>query len=158
MTELLLHLPFCFAGVCAFAYLFRAPRKLIAVCGAIGTLGYALYSALTLLALPELLCFFAATLIISLMSEAGAIIWKSPALIFLSTSIFVLVPGLDLYKTVSLLVFGDYYAGAQTGIRTVLIIGAMAMAIAVGTFSVQGIKRLARRHVKPYLSNKPPKG
>lgn len=146
--ELALKLPFCFAGVCAFAYLFRAPLRLIPVSGAIGTLGYALYYVFVQLSMPELFCFFAVTLFISLLSEIGAILFKTPATVFLSTSIFILVPGLDLYKTVSLFVFGDFAAGAQTGVRTFLIVGAMAMAIAFSTLIVRIVKGAAASAVK----------
>ena len=145
--ELLLKLPFCLAGVCALAYLFCAPKRLIPVAGVIGTLGYGLYLLLGVFGLPDLMRFFTATLLISLLSEIGAVVWKAPAVIFLSTSIFVLVPGLDLYKTVNLFVFGDYSAGAQTGIRTFLAIGAMAAAVAAGTLAMRVARRVFRSAV-----------
>lgn len=141
--ELFYKLLFCFAGVCAFAFLFRAPLRLIPVSGVIGTLGYALYYSFLQLSMPDLFCFFTVTLFLSLLSEFGAILFKTPATVFLSTSIFVLVPGLDLYRTVSLFVFGDFVAGAQTGVRTFLIVGAMAMAIAFSTLLVRLVKNAA---------------
>lgn len=142
MINLPVKLMFCFAGVCALAYSFDMPRRLIFGAGIIGIIGFGLYNTLAAGGMPDIMCFFLSTLSISLLSEAGAIWGKTPAAVFLSTSIIVLVPGLGLYRTVSFFVSGNYAVGAETGIRTFLAVGAMAIAVAAGTLAVRAIKRL----------------
>lgn len=56
---------------------------------------------------------------------------KAPANIFSLIGIVPLVPGGGLYQTMLALVMDDYSAALSTGVQTMLIAGAIALAIAV---------------------------
>lgn len=92
--------------------------------------------------MPYLFCFFAASLAASFLCEIAAMLLKSPSTVFSCVAVLILVPGVDIYRTVSMLVFGQYGAGAQTGVRALLSIGAMAMAIALSALVMRIIRKI----------------
>lgn len=131
---------FSFSSVFFFSIVFGAPRRTQAVCGLIGALCYTLFSLLKLEGVSLMLAYFFPTLLLAILCEAGAILLKAPATVFLSTSVLGLVPGLDLYRTMSLLTAGKVDQGAQIGIQTLLEIAIMAMAMAIGLFAVRQVR------------------
>ena len=139
---LFVKLVICFIGSCGFAFMYNAPRRAIIVSGVIGAVGYLMYTVFSLSDMPYMFCFFAAMLIISLLSEIAAIFLKTPSTVFLSIGVLALVPGLDLFKAVSMFVFGDYSGGSQIGIRAFFAVGAMAMGIAIGAYITRIVKKL----------------
>lgn len=147
--ELLKGSLFSFGSVYFFSVVFRAPRRTQAVCGLIGALCYTLFSLMKLRDISLMIAYFLPTLLLAVLCEVGAIALKAPATVFLSTSVLGLVPGLDLYRTMSLLTAGDMERGAQIGVQTLLEIAIMAMAMALGLFLVRlarsGYRRLKRR-------------
>lgn len=132
---------FSFGSVFFFSIVFRAPRRTQAVCGLIGSLCYTLFTLLKLKGVALMLSYFFPTLLLAILCEAGAILLKTPATVFLSTTVLGLVPGLDLYRTMSLLTAGDMEQGTQMGIQTLLEIAIMAMAMAIGLFLVRLVRR-----------------
>jgi uncharacterized membrane protein YjjB (DUF3815 family) len=65
--------------------------------------------------------------------EIAARLMKMPATTFITTSVIVLVPGFGLYKTMLYLVQGAYSQAGSEGTITILAIGSMALAIALGS-------------------------
>ena len=143
-AELLKGALFSFGSVFFFSIVFRAPRRTQAVCALFGALCYTIFSFLKLWGVSLMLAYFFSTLLLAILCEAGAILLKAPATVFLSTSVLGLVPGLDLYRTMSLLTAGDTEQGAQIGIQTLLEIAIMAMAMAIGLFAVRQIRSVYR--------------
>lgn len=133
---------FCFGAVYFFSVVFQAPARTRLACGLIGAVCYTLFVLLKHFNTPILASYFAATTLMAFLCELCAIWLKAPATIFISTSILGLVPGLDLYRTMSLFTLGEYEAGAQIGLQALMAIGAMAMALALSLFVIQIIRRL----------------
>lgn len=132
----------CFAGACAFAVIFNAPRRTVLISGVISLIEYFLYSTFLYIDMPYLFCFFTATLIASFLCEFAAMAFKAPSTVFSCIAVLILVPGVDIYRTVSMLVFGNYTLGAQTGVRALLSIGAMAMAVALSALVMRIVKKI----------------
>lgn len=89
--------------------------------------------------------FLAATIVVAIMSEIFARIFKSPATVFLVVGIIPLVPGGGIYYTMEALINGDMALFVQKGMET----AASAGAIAVGCSLVSSMARIItvwRRH------------
>ena len=69
-----------------------------------------------------------ATLILSLLSELAARIFKQPATVFVIPGIFPIVPGLGMYNGMAQLIENNY----EQGINILLTAGLDAAAIALG--------------------------
>lgn len=145
MVQLAKGFVFSFGAVYFFSVVFCAPRRTQLACGLIGALCRTLFSTMQMAELSPMLCYFVPTLLLALLCETGAVIFKSPATVFLSTSVLGMVPGLALYRTMRLLTSGSLNEGAQIGIATLLEIAIMAMAIALGLFLVRMIRKGYRR-------------
>jgi len=125
---------FCFFAALFFAVLLKTPRRAIAVCAIIGTIGYIVYAISLRLINSADLGFFLGTFIIALCSETAARIMKMPAAVFITSAVIPLVPGVGLYKTMLFLVQEQFSQALQTGAMTMLAIAEMAMAIAICSF------------------------
>lgn len=132
----------CFVGACMFALFLNAPKRTILVASIISLIEYSLYLFLQQIDTPYLFCYFAASLVASFMCEIAAKCLKSPSTVFSYIAVLILVPGIDIYKTVSMFVFGQFMEGAQTGIRALLSIGAMAMAIALSVLVMRILRKI----------------
>ena len=110
-----------------FGILFHIPRRLLVSVALVGMAGYGVY--LTALALLQ--SAVGANFVAALAAEILARRQKAPANIFSLIGIVPLVPGGGLYQTMLALVMDDYSAALSTGVQTMLIAGAIALAIAV---------------------------
>ena len=115
-----------------FGILFHIPRRLLVSVALVGMAGYGVYlTALALLQSAVGANFVAALVVAALAAEILARRQKAPANIFSLIGIVPLVPGGGLYQTMLALVMDDYSAALSTGVQTMLIAGAIALAIAV---------------------------
>lgn len=120
---------FCVPAAAFFAFLFRVPRRAIALCAVLGGLGYLIYECATPLLGSSMAGYFLGTLFMAICSEILARIMKMPATIFVIPAIIPLVPGVGLYNTMMYLIEGQSKQAVQTGTDTILAIIAMAMAL-----------------------------
>ena len=114
-----------------FGLLFHIPRRLLASVALVGMLGYGVYLAALGLLESAVGAKFVAALVVAALAETLARKQKAPANIFALIGVVPLVPGGGLYRTMLALVLDDYGAAVSTGVETVLIAGAIALAIAV---------------------------
>ena len=111
-----------------FGILFHIPRRLLV---RVGMAGYGVYLTALALLQSAVGANFVAALAVALAAEILARRQKAPANIFSLIGIVPLVPGGGLYQTMLALVMDDYSAALSTGVQTMLIAGAIALAIAV---------------------------
>ncbi len=119
----------CVASALFFAVLFRAPRATLPVSAAIAGLGWVVFRLMG----GSLPAYFVATLMMALLGEIAARVWKRPATLYIHPAVIPLVPGGGLYQTMLYLVEGDTQLGLAEGSRTLLAIGMMALAIGVAS-------------------------
>lgn len=112
-----------------FALVMNAPRKSLIYSSFIAAIGYFVYS-MCVNYNQQLIGFFLGTLIISLLGELCARKIKMPATIFIFPAVVPIVPGLGLYQTMLEFAQNDIYEALLIGVKTLLNIGAMAIAIA----------------------------
>lgn len=116
-----------------FAVLFNAPRRLLWVCAMTGGIALLIREALLALGTSPNLATLAGAFGIGVVGELSARRYRTPALVFRVTGFIPLVPGVLSYRTVLELLDGNYIEGLTTGLRTMLLAGAIAGGIGVAT-------------------------
>jgi uncharacterized membrane protein YjjB (DUF3815 family) len=124
-------------GCVAFCFIFQMRKWEHIVCAALsGAGGWLVYLLLadSSLAIRGL----AATVVVALLSEIFARVFKAPAAVFLQIGIIPLVPGGGIYYTLEALINSDMELFVQKGMETV----AFAGSIAVGCSLVASVVRI----------------
>jgi len=131
-----------FIATVAFAKLFNAPTKTLVPTGLVGTAGFAVYIFLIeLWGCSSMLSNFAGTVVLSVLSEIFARVYKEPVTIFSIPGIIPLVPGLPLYQAMNYFVLDAYNVGLTKFMQAFLD----AVAIAMGIMLISSLARAYRR-------------
>ncbi|MER2138643.1 MAG: threonine/serine exporter family protein [Succiniclasticum sp.] len=129
---------FAFLATVAFGVLFQGPKRILWRSGLIGGLGWVFFVGLKeLFSIHSFSANFLATVLIALVSEVFARIWKEPVTVFEIPAVIPLVPGFGMYKGMNL-ILQDY-----VGYGSEVLLGAAvdACAIALGIMMVSGVFR-----------------
>lgn len=135
---------FSYIATIAFAVLFNAPKKTLAPAGLIGAVGWAVYLFMRdFLGYSSPLSIFCATVVLSLMSELFARIYKQPVTVFTIPGIIPLVPGLPIYQGMYYMIMNAYSIGIEKLIKASLEAGAISLGILLvsGLFRVFKVRR-----------------
>lgn len=116
------------AGTVSFSLLFGVPRKFYPWCGLIGGAGWAVYVLFSNV-WEAAAASFAATVAVIFLSRAAAVKNRCPAMIFLISGIFPLVPGAGIYWTVYYLVTNQLRLAVYTGYEAVKAAVAIVLGI-----------------------------
>ena len=129
---------FAFFATVAFGVLFQGPKRILWRSGLIGAMGWVVFSGLEgLFAVHSFSANFLASVVIALISEIFARIWKEPVTVFEIPAIIPLVPGFGMYRGMNY-ILQDYVAYGNE----VLLGAAMdACAIALAIMMVSGVFR-----------------
>ncbi len=124
---------FVFISCCGFAVLFNihGPGGLLCALG--GALSWAVYLIVLRMGFSDLLAYFWSGLFSSVYSEIMARIRKYPAISYLVVSIFPMIPGAGVYRTMSHALQREMDAFARTGLHTAAIAGILAVGILLGS-------------------------
>ena len=129
---------FAFLATVAFGVLFQGPKRILWRSGLIGGLGWMVFIGLKeLFAVHSFSANFLATVLIALVSEIFARIWKEPVTVFEIPAIIPLVPGFGMYRGM------NYILQDYVGYGSEVLLGAAmdACAIALGIMMVSGVFR-----------------
>lgn len=120
------------AGTVAFSLLFGVPKKYFLYCGAIGSAGWLVYKVMLYGAGFSIAvsAFFAALMVV-LLSRYAAVLEKCPATVFLTTGIFPLVPGAQIYWATYYLVTDQLHAAVDSGFLALKIMISIVLGIVV---------------------------
>ena len=135
---------FSYIATTAFAVLFNAPRKTLIPAGLIGAAGWTVYLLMRdYLSYSSPLSIFCGTVVLSLMSELFARIYKQPVTIFAIPGIVPLVPGLPIYQGMYYMIMNAYSIGIEKLIKASLEAGAISLGILLvsGLFRVFKVRR-----------------
>ena len=129
---------FAFLATVAFGVLFQGPKRILWRSGLIGGLGWMIFIGLKdLFSVHSFSANFLATVLIALVSEIFARIWKEPVTVFEIPAIIPLVPGFGMYRGMNL-ILQDY---VSYGTEVLLGAAVDACAIALGIMMVSGVFR-----------------
>lgn len=138
---------FVAAGVATagFGMMFRMQHRSLLPGAIIGGLGYVLYEWLMMGYGSATVASFAAALFVGIASEIVARWLKSPAIVYATAGVIPLVPGAWLYRTMLNVVNADYNAAIAVGLETIMIAGAIAMALGFSTVVARRALSLKRK-------------
>ena len=120
-------------GAAGFGLLFRVEGRNLLPGAVIGGLGYLVYDVVTALSASPVFGAFAAGLLIGLLTDISARLFKTPSVVFATMGIIPLVPGYGMFHTMELFVQGDSASGLSACMETLLIAGALAMSLGFST-------------------------
>ena len=134
-------LAFSFSTTIAFAVLLQAPRKTLPISGIIGAVGWVVFLYVRReMGSSSFYANICATLILSLLSELAARIFKGPVTVFVIPGIFPIVPGLAMYNGMTRIIEKQY----DLGMSLLLQAGMDASAIALGIMFVGSLFRVIK--------------
>jgi uncharacterized membrane protein YjjB (DUF3815 family) len=115
-----------FAATFGFAVLFNVPRGALLPAALIGVLGHLLRYSLRQWGASNEVGTFCGALAVGLVGFWYARRVQKPRLLFTVTGIISMVPGIPAYETVVYFSKDDILNGLQSGVRAVLVAGAIA--------------------------------
>ncbi|MDF2892346.1 MAG: threonine/serine exporter [Clostridia bacterium] len=120
-----------FLGSYCPAILFNIERKNLVWAGLCGAIGWAAYKSTQMLTQSEIFAVFIAAIVISMLSEIMAKVFKTPSTVFYIPSLFPIVPGISAYNTVLYIIDKKIAEAAYKGLETLGSAGAIAFGILV---------------------------
>lgn len=148
---MLMSIFFAFIATVAFCFLFNSPRKTMLAAGIIGAAGWG-----TFIFMRDLQFFSSpvsnlfATVVIALLSELFARIFKQPVTVYAIPGIIPLVPGLPMYQGMVYLMMGNNSLALEKLIKALLDAGAISLGILI----VSSIFRVIKvNKVTTHISN-----
>ncbi len=121
---------FIFMATLAFTILFHSPIKTILPTAIIGAIAYTIY-LLTEPSYEVIFAIFLSAFAVGLLGDIFSRVMKEPTTIFIIPGIMPLVPGSQLFHTMTSLIDGNFTATAETGLLTLAIAGSIALGLVV---------------------------
>lgn len=129
-------------GTTAFAILFRVAKQHFIDCTILGFISWFLFLTLSSLQSNVMLSIFISGFIIAIASRILAVKRKCPAIVFLMTSLFPLLPGLSFYRSIYYMLMGQETIAISFAKESFLIAFTIAISIVIV------------KHIKPPLISK----
>ncbi|HEY2491641.1 MAG TPA: threonine/serine exporter family protein [Paenibacillus sp.] len=130
-----------FIASAAFSILFNAPKKSLIQCGLVGMLSWLVYYTLILNSVDSVFSTLAATVIVGVISQLFAKLYKMPVIIFSVSGIIPLVPGGLAYDATRRFVENDYNTAVQLAAQAFLISGSVAVGLVLSEVLNQMVRR-----------------
>lgn len=123
-----------------FGLIFQVPKKSLIAGGFTGAVGFASFTLIGEYQ-PPILATLLASIIIGVLGEIFARIYKMPVTVFVTVGFIPLVPGLRAYNTILALTNGQFGQGIEQGLQTLFTAGAIALGISI----VSAISRVIKK-------------
>ena len=148
---MLISILFAFIATVAFGKLFNTPHRALILGGLVGAIGFAFYIGMKdILGYSSMLSNFTGAIVISIISEIFARIFKEPVTVFSIPGIIPLVPGLPLYRAMNYFMLNAYNVGMEKMVQASLD----ATAIALGILLISSMARLFKTRKEMALRRK----
>ena len=126
-----------FVACAGFVIVFNIHGHGNLLCALGGAVTWGAYCIAEVLGCDSLLCYFIATCVAAIFSEAMARVRRYPAISYLVISLLPLIPGAGIYYTALYAIRGNMPLAGQSGIRTLATAGVMAAGILVISTAVR---------------------
>lgn len=140
-----------FIGVACFAIIFNAPSSLLIHCGAVGSIGWMIYSIFTEQGMDTVQASFLGAFVVAIGSHALARQFKQPMIVFNVAGIIPLVPGGIAYNAMRSAVENNYLDTIQYGLKAFLISGSIVMGLVFAEVIMQLLFRMFRSGKSRYM-------
>lgn len=134
-----------FIASAGFGVLFNAPRQALVQCGLVGMSGWILYYELVLLGMDVVPATIFGAMLVAVLSQICAKVFKKPIIIFNISGIIPLVPGGIAYDAMRHFVENDYYTAVQLSAKVMLLAGGIAIGLMFSEVMNQVIKKFPAR-------------
>ncbi|GAA5416021.1 hypothetical protein Pryu01_01053 [Paraliobacillus ryukyuensis] len=131
-----------FFAAAAFAVIFNAPKKALIQCGIVGMLGWLVYTICTMQNVDAAIATMASSVLVAVLSQFCAKLYKTPIIIFTVSGIIPLVPGGLAYDAMRQFVENDYNMAVQLAAKAFLISGAIALGLVFSEIINQVIRKM----------------
>ncbi len=135
----------CFLASCVgsagFGLLFKVEKRTLPPGALIGGCSFLAYDLLVLSGYSPVLGAFAGGLVIGILSDVTARLFRTPSVVFATMGLIPLVPGYNLFQTMELFVQGDSAGGLAACMETLLIAGALALSLGFSTVLTRLIRK-----------------
>ncbi|OMC72534.1 hypothetical protein BK126_07125 [Paenibacillus sp. FSL H7-0326] len=129
-----------FIASLAFGIIFNAPRKMLFPCGIVGMLGWIIYDIMEP-GYEAVSATLMATLVIGVLSQVFARLYKHPVIIFSVAGIIPLVPGGMAYNAMRYFVQNDYTTAVELAAKALMIAGSIAVGLILSEVLNQAFRR-----------------
>lgn len=143
--EIIIELITSFIAAAGFGILFNAPRQVLIPCGLVGMSGWILYDSLTGVAMDAVPATIFAAMLVAVLSQICAKIYKKPIIVFSVSGIIPLVPGGVAYNAMRHFVENDYYNAVQLSAQVMLLAGGIAMGLVFSEVVSQVVRKFPHR-------------
>lgn len=134
-----------FIASAGFGVLFNAPRQALVQCGLVGMSGWILYYELVLLGMDVVPATIFGAMLVAVLSQICAKVFKKPIIIFNISGIIPLVPGGIAYDAMRHFVENDYYTAVQLSAKVMLLAGGIAIGLMFSEVMNQVIRKFPAR-------------
>ncbi|MBD1221442.1 hypothetical protein GLV94_07140 [Virgibacillus halodenitrificans] len=118
-----------FVAAAGFGVLFNAPRDRLLQCGLVGMFGWILYYILVAEGLDVVPATIFGAMLVAVLSQLCAKLYKTPVIIFNVSGIIPLVPGGIAYDAMRNFVENDYFTAVQLSAKVMLLAGGIAIGL-----------------------------
>ena len=136
---------FAFCSTIGFCILFHVPKKHIFPASFVGACGWLTFTYCIAAGNGSVLGCFAASCTVALLSDLFSRAFRDAATIFIIPGILPLVPGANMYYTMLAILDGDLQKTASIGTETMLMAGAIAVALLMVASVIRLIALLSRK-------------
>jgi uncharacterized membrane protein YjjB (DUF3815 family) len=136
-----------FLAALGFAFLLRTPRRCWIVASLLGGLGYTLYTIFLSFGWSDAMSMFTGMLTSALIAQFAARKLRMISTACTTLAVIPAVPGLGLYRAMSLLTQGNTESSVDVGVTAMTEIVMIALALGVSTFITRRLTQMiaARR-------------
>lgn len=131
-----------FIAAAGFGVLFNAPRRALVQCGLIGMFGWVLYYTLVQGGMDVVPATVFGAMLVAVLSQLCAKIYRTPIIIFNVSGIIPLVPGGIAYDAMRHFVINDYLTAVQLSAKVMLLAGGIAIGLMFSEVANQIIKKI----------------
>lgn len=136
---------FAYLSTFGFAALFSIPRDAIVKSGFVGALGWICFHLISTHFGSIVVGTFVASMVVGILGELFARLFKKPATVYIIPGIVPFVPGAGMYYTMLALVRKDFMEAANKGTETFFIAAAISIGIIVSTTLSRSINRVKNK-------------
>ncbi len=126
-----------FVACAGFVIVFNIHGRGKMLCALGGAITWGAYCVAELIGCETLMCYFVATCVAAVFSEAMARVRRYPAISYLVISLLPLIPGAGIYYTALYAIRGDMTQAVQYGMNTLATAGVMAAGILIVSTAVR---------------------
>ncbi|MGF7048238.1 uncharacterized membrane protein YjjB (DUF3815 family) [Paenibacillus sp. DS2015] len=130
-----------FIASAAFSILFNTPKKSLIQCGLVGMLSWIVYYTLIQNHVDSVFSTLTATIIVGVISQLFAKLYKMPVIIFSVSGIIPLVPGGLAYDAMRRFVEKDYTIAVELAAQAFLISGSVAVGLVLSEVLNQMVRK-----------------